>query len=248
MKLKSTDDIKKLREGGKILNGIIRQVSELAKPGITPIELEEFALKLIKEAGGMPSFKGFKNYPAATCISINEGVVHGIPDPEVTFAEGDIVGIDVGLKYKGLYTDHAVTVPIGTVSKGVRKLINTTARALSEGIKAVVPGCTVGDIGNAIQMFVEKHKLNVVRSLVGHGVGFEVHEEPRVPNFGEKGTGAELPPGAVIAIEPMVTVGGFEVTTKSDGWSIVTADRSLSAHFEHTVAVTKDGCVIITAP
>ncbi|MFA5135136.1 MAG: type I methionyl aminopeptidase [Patescibacteria group bacterium] len=248
MKLKSPEDIRKLREGGKILNRIVRQVADRAKPGVSPYELEELANQLIKESGGVPSFKGFNGYPAATCISVNEVVVHGIPDPDVTLVKGDIVGIDIGLKYRGLFTDHAITVPVGTVSPQARKLLSVTAQALSEGVGAVKPGCTVGDIGNAIQSYVEGYKFGVVRSLVGHGVGFEVHEEPRVPNFGDRGTGPKLQPGAVIAIEPMVTLGSYEVTTKDDGWTIVTADGSLSAHFEHTIAVTHDGCIIITAP
>lgn len=244
--LKTPKEIEKLRQGGKVLAKIVKTVADKAQPGISTIELDQLAEKLVKEAGGYPSFKKFNGYPTATCISINEEVVHAIPRKDKILKKGDIVGIDIGLKYKGLYTDMAVTVPVGKITKQARKLIKLTKKALDVAIKQVRLGQTIGDIGYAIQNYVESHGYSVVRSLVGHGVGHSVHEEPKVPNFGEKGQGIKLEAGMVLALEPMVNCGQSEVQTKDDSWTVVTADNSLSAHFEHTVAVTEKGHEILT--
>ncbi|MDD5040330.1 MAG: type I methionyl aminopeptidase [Patescibacteria group bacterium] len=246
MRLKTSRDIAILREGGRILAEVVQFVAGKVKPGVTALLLDTAAEQMIVAAGGKPSFKGFHGYPATTCISVNETVVHGIPRDEVVMHEGDIVGIDIGLNYRGLYTDMAVTIPVGAVSRRTQRLITATRTALDIAIKQVRPGNTIGDIGSAVQAYVEKQGYGVVRSLVGHGVGYEVHEEPRIPNFGRAGEGPVLEPGAVLAIEPMVTMGGPEVLTEGDDWTIVTADGSLAAHFEHTVVVTVDGCEILT--
>lgn len=244
--IKTPQEIKKLRQGGQILAKIIREVIRQIKPGISIFELDQLAEELIKKAGGRPSFKGFEGYPTAACISINEEVVHAIPRKEKILKEGDIVGVDIGLEYEGLYTDMARTVAVGRISKKTNRLLKVTQKALAIGIKQVKPGQTTGDIGQAIQHYVEKHGFSVVRSLVGHGVGHQVHEEPRLPNFGRKGEGEVLKEGMVLALEPMVNVGGSDVITKEDKWTIITADGSLSAHFEDTVAVTRQGAEILT--
>jgi len=244
--LKTPKEIKKLRQGGKVLAKIVKTVADKAQPGISTIELDQLAEKLIEEAGAYPSFKNFNGYPAATCISINEEVVHAIPRKDKILKQGDIVGIDIGLKYEGLYTDMAVTVPVGKITKQARKLIKLTRKALDMAIKQVRPGRTIGDIGFAVQGYVEKHDFSIVKSLVGHGVGYAVHEEPKVPNYGQPDEGVKLETGMVIALEPMVNCGQSEVQTKEDGWTVVTADNSLSAHFEHTVAVTEKGHEILT--
>lgn len=243
---KTAEEIVILKEGGRILSNIIDQVIDKIKPGIEVIELNAYAEILSKKAGGVPSFKGFNGYPSAACISINHGLVHGIPKKGIRIIEGDIVSVDIGLKYKNLFTDMSKTVAVGKVPKLTKKLLKVTSQALKIGIDAARPGNTIGDIGSLIQTYVEKQNFSVVRSLVGHGVGYKVHEEPRVPNFGKPGSGLALEPGMVLALEPMVNIGRPEVITKSDGWTIVTADRSLCAHFEHTIVITKSKALILT--
>lgn len=247
MTLKSRDEIMILREGGKLLAEIVHEVAARVAPGVTAQDLDAHAETLMKKAGVKPSFKGFQGYPAATCISINEGLVHGIPYSDVIVKEGDIVSVDAGLKYKGMYTDMAVTVPAGQISRKAKKLVSVTRAALDAAIQQVAPGNTLGDIGYAIQSCAESEGFSVIRSLVGHGVGHAVHEEPRVPNFGKRGEGAVLEEGLVIAIEPMLSAGDYTVATKDDDWTIVMEDGSLSAHFEHTVAVINGGCQVITS-
>ncbi|MBU0597956.1 type I methionyl aminopeptidase [Patescibacteria group bacterium] len=244
--IKNKEEINKIREGGKKLAQVVHQVAGFVKPGISAMELDVQADKLIKKSGGEPSFKGFNGYPAASCISINEGLVHGIPSKNVIIQEGDIVSVDIGLKYKGLFTDMAVTVPAGRISKQAKSLILVTQKALDIAVGSIKAGGTIGDIGFNVQRFIENNNYSVVRSLVGHGVGYKVHEDPRVPNFGQRGTGPVLKEGMVLALEPMVNIGGPEVITKKDNWTIVTADGSLSAHFEHTVVITGKGAEILT--
>lgn len=298
--IKTTKDIKILREGGKKLAAIRDELARSVKAGMSAQELEDLAKKLFAASGGEPSFlnyrtrKSEKLFPACACISVNDAIVHGLPSKDIVFKDGDVVGIDVGLKYKGLFTDTAVTVPIGRVSKGAELLIEATKKALAVGIAAVRGGVTVGDIGFAIEEFVKSHgtpphqllrhcfckfsedspdfsvhapscthsqnessnnvqrkswcggKFGIVRTLAGHGVGYAVHEEPHIPNFGKKGEGEKLKAGMVIAIEPMLTLGGEKLVLDSDGFTFRTADGSLSAHFEHTVAVTEDGAEILT--
>ncbi|MFA6098770.1 MAG: type I methionyl aminopeptidase [Patescibacteria group bacterium] len=243
---KKPEEIQLLARSGKILAGVVYEVAKNAKPGKDVLELDKLAESLILKSGAKPSFKGFEGYPNATCISINHGVVHGIPRAGRKLKNGDIVGIDIGVEYQDFFTDMAVTVPVGEVPPEAKKLIKVTEQALYEGIKNARPGSRIGDIGYAIQTFVEKYNFSVVRSLVGHGVGYEVHEEPRVPNFGDKHQGIILEEGMVLALEPMVNIGGPEVITETDGWTVITVDHSLSAHFEHTIAITKNGPKILT--
>ncbi|NCN07160.1 type I methionyl aminopeptidase [Candidatus Falkowbacteria bacterium] len=253
IRLKTKEDIEKLKRGGKILSAVLDEVEKVIKPGITTQSLTDLAEKIIIEAGGRPSFKGYKAawadgvYPAALCVSINEEVVHGIPAPNRVIKEGDIVGIDCGLEYEGRYTDMARTIIVGKVKPGLKKLVSVTQESLMKGIKQVKPGNKISDISRAIEEHVKKHEFSVVRQLVGHGVGFSAHEDPQIPNFVDRSLpDVVLKAGMVIAIEPMVNVGGAEVDSLEDGWTIVTHDSSISAHFEHTVAVTEDGYEIIT--
>lgn len=250
---KTKEEIEVMKEGGKILSQIISHVGDKVKPGITTTELEEEAIKLFKEYGAEPAFLNYspqgarRPYPASLCVSVNDEIVHGIPNENPhTLKEGDIVTLDTGVKYKGMITDHAVTFPVGEISKEDRKLLTVTKESLSAGIKAAVIGNRVGDIGAAIQKHADKNEYGICESLCGHGVGYEVHEDPYVPNFGRSGTGEVLEEGMVIAIEPMFSRGTDGVNALSDGYTYVTADGSNSAHFEHTVAITKDGPIILT--
>lgn len=243
---KSAEDIAKLIEGGKRLARVVHQIASEVRPGVSTAQLDESAERLIKKLGGRPSFKGYSDYPASTCISVNEGVVHGIPSSGKVIKAGDIVGVDIGLEYLGLFTDMAVTVPAGKITPEAKKLIEVTKKSLDKAIALVKPGATIGDIGHAVQQYAESFGFSVVRSLVGHGVGYAVHEEPKIPNYGKPGVGPRLSVGMVIAIEPMVNIGEDEVVTLSDGWTIVTSDGSCSAHFEHTIAVTDAGHLVLT--
>jgi methionyl aminopeptidase len=248
--IKTQEEIEIIAEGGKILHDILAQTANLVKPGISTGELNDFAEKLIYEAGGRPSFKNYgpkhNPFPAGLCTSINDVVVHGIPSHNAILKTGDIVGLDIGMEYKELYTDHAVTVAVGEVSTTAKKLLETTKKCLNLAIKVAGPGVKTGDIGYIIQKTAEEAGFSAVRDLVGHGVGYDVHEEPAVPCFGKKNTGDLLKPGMVIAIEPMLNNGEYFVDSDSDGWTIRTADGCLSAHFEHTVAITENGARILT--
>lgn len=250
--IKTEDDIARMRRGGKILGEILHRIGMMVAPGVSAAFLNAEAEKLIAEYGAEPLFRGYKPegatsaYPAALCVSINDEVVHGIPRNNKVISEGDIVGLDLGIRFERMCVDSAITVGAGKISKDAEKLIRVTREALYAGIAAAGPGARVGDIGHAVQRHVEGSGLTVVRDLAGHGVGYLVHEEPMILNFGKKGTGEQLTPGMTIAIEPMVTAGGFHIVVDDDGWGIRTADGSLSAHFEHTVAITKDGCEILT--
>lgn len=253
IKLKTSDDIKRLREGGAILARILDEVAAMIKPGVSTQDLNGLAEKRIAEAGGRSSFKGYKPvwaetpFPTALCTSINNEVVHGLAIPPRILKDGDIVGIDCGLVYQDRFTDMARTIMVGTVSKELITLIRITEEALMKGIEMVQPGAKISDISKAVQKHVEDAGFSVVRELVGHGVGFAIHEEPQVPNFFDRRLpDATLQPGMVIAIEPMVNVGDWPVDTLADGWTIVTKDGSHSAHFEHTIAVTEDGYEILT--
>ncbi len=240
-----------MRESGRIAAAILLQVQGDAKPGVTTKALNEFAVKLIAEYGvesafyNQPSGKNRELYPAVICTSVNSQVVHGIPSSDV-LKDGDILSLDFGVVYKGWYSDVAITMPIGKVAYEARRLIDVAKRALRQGLKKVRPGNTTGDIGNAIQRWVEGHGYQVVRDLCGHGIGKALHEPPEVPNFGKRHTGEVLQEGMVIAIEPMVTSGSWEVVNSKDNQGWETKDGSLSAHFEHTVAVTEEGCEVLT--
>ena len=250
--IKSKKEIEALAEGGKPLAEILKKVADAVRPGATTNELDRLAESLILSHGGAPSFKGYRAFgarrafPATLCTSINEEVVHGIPSDKRVLKEGDIIGLDIGMKYKGLYTDTAITVGAGTLDTASQKIITVTREALLLGITEVRAGVFTGDIGEAIQTYVEDHAFGVVRELVGHGVGHKVHEDPEVPNWGHRGHGRALREGMVIAIEPMVTAGNYSIELANDDWTWVTKDRSRAAHFEHTVVVTKNGARILT--
>lgn len=244
--LKKESEIAKIRESGRIVAKTMRLVSEAIRPGkTTTIELDELAEKIIREEGGVPSFKGYKGFPATACISVNDVVVHGIPDQTV-LQEGDIVDLDFGVFKDGYHADSAWTFGVGTISDKAQRLMNVTRESLMQGIAKARVGNTVGDISNTVQTYVEKNGYSIVRELVGHGIGQKLHEEPSVPNFGKPKRGPVLKAGTTICIEPMVNEGTYRVHTLEDGWTVVTSDGKLSAHFEHTVAVTDLGPVILT--
>ncbi len=247
---KTPEEIKIIGEGGKILREILHRAGEMAKPGISTYEINEFAEKAIVKAGGRPSFVGYgsKHNPFmhGLCTSINDAVVHGVPSKQDILEEGDIVGLDIGMEYKKLFTDTAITVPVGKVSTLAQRLINVTKKSLDNALKQVKPGNRIGDIGYAIQATVEGAGFSTVRDLVGHGVGYAVHEDPAVPGYGKPGKGIELVENMVLAIEPMVCQLKPKIFFDVDGWTIRTHDGGLAAHFEHTIAVTKSGVKILT--
>ena len=249
--LKTPEDIEKIRKGGKILADILRRTAALVRPGISTWELNQFAEKEIVAAGGRPSFKGHgpKNnpFPTGLITSINAEVVHGIPSKKRVLEEGDIIGLDIGMEYLGRYTDHAVTVGVGKISAEAQKLLTATREALQLAIKQAKPGNRIGDIAAATQQRIERDGFSVIRDLVGHGVGFAVWEDPQVPCVGRAGTGQILEIGMVLAIEPMAAAGKYKLVIEDDGWTLSTADGSLAAHFEHTVAITANGPEILTA-
>ncbi len=245
--VKSAREIGTMARAGRIVHDTLALVREHAAPGVSTAELDRLAERFIRShAGAAPSFKGLYGFPASLCTSINHEVVHGIPSKQRVLREGDLLSVDCGVCVGGLHADAAVTLPIGRVSARAAALLDTTQRALAAGIAAARPGGQVGDIGAAVQQVVEADGFSVVRELVGHGIGASFHEEPQVPNFGRRGTGRRLAAGMTIAIEPMVNIGGPDVRTLDDRWTVVTADGSLSAHFEHTVAITADGRAILT--
>ena len=260
--IKSKEEIETLREGGRRLAGILQKVIEAAKPGVSAWKLDQLAEELILSSGGEPAFKGHRDkdtqkpYPHTLCISINDEVVHTIFNKSTILKEGDAVGLDIGMKWPasvktwagngGLFTDHAITIGIGKISSEAGRLIRTTKEALEVGIAAVRPGAHVGDVSHAIQQHLENNKLGIVKNLAGHGVGYEVHEEPLIPNYGKPGTGPELKEGMVVALEPITTLGSPEVALQPDGWTFKTKDGSLAAHFEHTIVVTESGAEILT--
>ncbi len=246
MALKTPQEIKTLAEGGAILARIVSQLIVAAQPGITTWSLEVLAQKLIKEAGAKPAWQGYRGFPTALITSINEEIVHGVPSKRV-LKDGDVMTLDLGVLYKKLYTDHARTIIVGkATSVKNKKLIATAEQALAIGIEAAKPGATTGDIGAAIHAYVKSQGFDVVRELVGHGVGHAVHEGPEVPNYGKPGQGDVLKPGMVIAIEPMVVAGHWKIADGPDGFAFITKDKKMAAHAEHTVAITKDGPVILT--
>lgn len=246
MNYKTPQEIKSLAEGGAILARIVNQLIKSAKPGVTTWSLEVLAQELIKEAGVKPAWQGYRGFPTALCTSINEEIVHGVPS-ERKLKDGDILTLDLGIIYKKLYTDHARTIIVGKgTNRKDKKLISVAEQALAIGIKAAQPGRTTGDVGQAIEKFVHDNGFDVVRELVGHGVGHAVHEGPEVPNYGQAGDGEVLKPGMVIAIEPMVVEGTWKIANGPDGFAFVTKDGKKAAHAEHTVAITEKGPVIMT--
>lgn len=244
--IRSRDEIARIRDACRLVHAILRELAAAALPGTTTAELDRLAEARTRAAGAEPAFLGYHGYPASVCISVNEEVVHGIPSPRRVLREGDIVGLDFGVVLAGWYGDSAITVPVGPPAAPAARLLEVTSGALAAAVDAARPDRRVGDLGAAVQAHVEPLGFSVVRDFVGHGIGRRLHEPPQVPNFGVPGTGARLRPGMVLALEPMVNAGGFEVETLDDGWTAVTQDGSLSAHFEHTVAITEDGPEILT--
>jgi len=243
--IKTPEEIEIMAEGGKILAKIMKTLEKNVKPGITTKELDRLAESLILKSGGKCSFKGYEGFPACLCTSINEEIVHAVPSNRI-LKEGDIISLDLGIFYKGYHTDMAITLPVGKISFETPRLIRVTKKALKRGIKKVRPGNTIGDIGNTIQRYVESQGFNVVRDLCGHGIGKEIHEEPQILNFGKRKSGPEIKEGMVLCLEPMVTVGDWKLKKTKDNCGYETKDGSLSCHFEHTIAVTKDGAKILT--
>lgn len=243
--IKSDREIELLREAGKVVYQTHQYLKPFLKEGITTKELDKLAEDFIRSKGCTPSFKGYDGFPGSICTSINNQVVHGIPGNR-KLKNGDIISVDIGACYKGYHGDSAWTHPVGEIDEDKKFLLEHTEKALYEGIKQVKPGNRIGDIGAAIEEYAEAHNLGVVKELVGHGVGTSVHEDPEVPNYGKKGTGIVLKEGMVIAIEPMLNLGTADIYILDDDWTIETDDGLPSAHFEHTVAVTKDGCIILT--
>ncbi len=245
--LKSEAEIAIMRRAGSLVWHVIDRIGQAVRPGVTTRELDAIAENTIRAAGAEPSFKGYHGYPASICASVNEQVIHGIPG-ERRLAEGDIIGIDVGAVLNGYHGDSARTFAVGAVSPEASRLLKVTEESLAAGIEAARAGNALGDIGHAVQSHAESHGFSVVRDFVGHGIGRRMHEGPAIPNYGREGMGRRLRAGMVLAIEPMINAGGYEVEVLSDNWTAVTRDGSLSAHFEHTVAITEDGPVVLTLP
>lgn len=244
--LKTGRELKVMREACRISAEALKLAGNAVEPGITTAEIDSIAEKYILSQGAVPNFKNYQGYPATACISINNEVIHGIPSKKRKIQAGDIVSIDLGAKFDGYHGDNAATFACGDVTAEAKRLMDTTRESLYEGIAAAVSGGRIGDIGHAIQQYVEARGFSVVRKFVGHGVGTQLHEAPEVPNFGTPGRGIRLMPGMTIAIEPMINAGNYDVKVMPDGWTVLTKDGSLSAHFEHTVVVTPDGPQILT--
>lgn len=262
--IKTAQEIQIMKEGGWLLARILEAVAERAKPGVTTQELDKVARDLVFACGAKPAFEGFQGFPAALCTSVNEIIVHAVPSSRV-LKEGDVIGLDLGILYpvgtkcnhcpmgascnpqnQPFYTDMAVTIGVGKISSDAQKLIDTAKKALDIAVEEIKPGAHLGDVSAAIQKYVESEGFSVIRQLVGHGVGKELHEEPEIPNFGQPGQGPVLKDGMVLAIEPMISVGDYKLKNSSDGFGLETVDGSLTAHFENTVAITKDGYEILT--
>lgn len=243
--IKTEKEIEIMREGGRILAQIMKELEKKVSPGITTKELDKVSQDLVFRYGAKPSFKGHQGFPANLCTSINEELVHCIPS-EKKLKEGDIVSLDLGILYKGFHSDMAVTIPVGKVSPEARRLIRITKKALKRGIRKVRPGNTFGDIGNTIQRYVESQGYNVVRDLCGHGIGREIHEDPQISNYGKRRSGPEIKEGMCFCIEPMVAIGDWKIKKAKDNYGFQTADNSLCAHFEHTIVVTPTGCKVLT--
>lgn len=243
--IKTEKEIAIMAEGGKILAQVLGEIEKMAKPGITTLELDMAAEALILKYGAKPAFKGYEGFPFSLCASINDVIVHGLPSKYV-LKEGDVVGLDLGVLYKGYNTDMAVSVGIGNISFEAKRLLKVTEKALKIGIKKARQGNTTGDLGNTIQRYIEDQGYDVVRDLCGHGIGKKIHEDPQVPNYGKRHKGVELKEGMVICIEPMVAMGDYRLKQSPDGYGFATKDGSLTVHFEHTIAITRDGCKVLT--
>jgi methionyl aminopeptidase len=243
--IKNEEEIDKMRKSGKISAKVLLYLKKIIKPGIKTGEIDSIARKMIEEMGAKPSFLGYNGYPASTCISINDEVVHGIPSNR-TIMKGDLVSIDLGSLFDGYHSDTAISFCVGKSNNNIDKLLKVTEKSLLKGIKMIKPGIQLGDVQEVIQKTIEKEGFGVIRDLTGHGIGKSLQEAPSIPNYGKKDTGLVLKEGMTLAIEPMVSMGDWHIKTRDDGWTVVTADGSLAAHFEHTIAVTKTGSEILT--
>ena len=246
VEIKSADEIARMREAGRIVAEILDELERAVAPGVSTWDLDALAEKLIHAKGAKPAFKGYHGFPSCLCASVNHEVVHGIPSRKRKLAEGDLMKLDFGVVYQGFYGDSARTVPVGKVSAQAQALVDATREALAQAIAAMIPGNRLGDIGHAIQSYVEPRGFSVVRDFVGHGIGRALHEPPQVPNYGSPGSGMRLRPGMVLAVEPMINAGVPQVEVLEDDWTAVTRDGKLSAHFEHTILVTEQGPEILT--
>lgn len=245
-RVKTEAEIDAMRVGGRILAAVLANLKEKVQPGVTAKELDAIAEREIKRLGATAAFRGYQGFPGSICISVNDEVVHGIPKAETVLKSGDVVSLDLGVIYRGLIVDSAITVICGGGTSEVQNLLRYTEDSLNEGLAQIKDGVRTGDIGYAIEKVLTKHNLGIVRDLVGHGVGHAVHEDPNIPNYGRRHAGSHLVKGMTVAIEPMATLGKEAVIIDPDGWTVRTADGSLAAHFEHTVLITEDGCEILT--
>lgn len=248
IEIKTPAEIESMRRASRVVAEVLQQLKSRVKPGVTTAELDKFAEQRVRELGAVPAFLGYRGYPATLCVSINEEIVHGIPSPKRVLRDGDIVSLDMGAVIDGFYGDAAVTVAAGEISAPAKKLMDVTRRSLEAALAKVRAGARLGDVSHAVEEYAGEHGMGVVREFTGHGIGRKLHEEPSIPNFGRAGTGPTLKAGMTLAIEPMLCLGKADVIVKNDGWTAVSADGSLAAHFEHTVAVTEDGCDILSAP
>lgn len=244
--LKTPAEMDIMREANQIVGATLKMLAERIAPGVSTKQLDRWAESFAREQGAVPAFKGYRGFPGSLCVSLNEQVVHGIPSKKVIVKDGDIVSIDFGVKHKGYYGDSAVTLPVGELSAKVRKLLDVTRESLYKGIEQVQVGNRIDDISKAVQQYVEANGFSVVRQFVGHGIGASLHEAPEIPNYSRSEQTPRLLPGMVLAIEPMVNLGKYDVKVLADGWTVVTRDRLPSAHFEHSVGVTEDGPVVLS--
>lgn len=247
IELKSSEEIEKMHAAGRIVSKVLKAMQVEAVPGVSTWKLDQIAEEIIRGCGAVPSFLGYGGFPGSICASVNDEVVHGIPSKTRILKEGDIVGIDVGAYLNGFHGDAALTVPVGKVSSEAKRLLEQTQKALNKALELIKPGIHLSDISSAVETYATAGKLGIVRDYCGHGIGRRLHEDPNIPNYGEKGKGPILKAGMTLAIEPMLNLGGDEVEVLNDDWTVVTKDGSLSAHFEHTVAVTEKGHLILTA-
>ncbi len=245
--VKTADEIKIMRDANQIVAETLSMLLDITEPGITTFELDRMAEELCRKRNSIPAFKGYHGFPSSLCVSINEEVVHGIPSRKRKLKKGDVLSVDFGVCYKGFYGDSAVTIPVGKIRKPVHDLLRVTKESLELAIEQVVPGNRISDVSKAVQTHAEQHGFSIVRQFVGHGIGTSLHEGPEVPNFVSKGQTPRLIEGMVIAIEPMVNLGTHKVKVLRDGWTVITADKKVSAHFEHSVAVTADGPLVLSA-
>ena len=246
--IKSTREIELMREAGRILYNVHEELGKFVKPGISTYDIDKYGYELIRHYGCTPSFLNYNGYPASICVSVNDEVVHGIPSKTRIIKEGDIVSLDAGVIYKGYHSDAARTHAVGKVSSEAQKLMDVTRQSFFEGIKYAKEGCNLHQISNAIAEYAESFGYGVVRDLVGHGIGCKLHEDPQIPNFRQKSKGLKLRAGMTLAIEPMINMGTYDVYWEDDDWTVVSADNSLSAHYENTVLITKEGCEILSLP